>query len=263
LSKKTSSQRAPHSTASGALILLSLALSFVGAREARAENALWSAGSAYTSPSGRTEVNLTTPSLYALSNEAELFIDLPLMALTPNIGYKRAWPGAFARANAPLAVSTRHRASTPSLLRGISTVGENPFLLTLESDLLLSARVGPRASILTFSAGGSWTPHAGREVAFADEWAVIAPRVGNAPWVMRGRLRWDAWLAGQMYYFLDTQLFVLPAVEFAQIEQRVEVSWRWRRVKFGAGVMALWSVDKKGARSLSALPTLDAGVAID
>jgi hypothetical protein len=66
-----------------------------------------------------------------------------------------------------------------------------------------------------------------------------------------------------MYWFLDTQLFVLPAAEFAQIEQRVEVSWRWRRVKFGAGVMGTLSIDEKGARSMSALPTLDAGVAID
>lgn len=247
-----------------ALIAMALfSLPALGAREARAENALWSAGSAYTSPSGRTEVNLTTPSLYALSDEAEIFVDLPLMALTPNVGYKRAWPGAFARANAPLAVSTRHRASSPSLLRGISTLGENPFLLTLESDLLVSARIGPRASILTFSAGGSWTPHLGREVAFVDEWDLLAPRVGNAPWVMRGRLRWDALLGGQMYWFIDTQLFVLPAAEFAQIEQRVEVSWRWRRVKFGAGVMGILSIDEKGARSMSALPTLDAGVAID
>lgn len=222
-------------------------------------HALWSGGTAYLTPPGRLEVNLLTPSRVALSDQSELFMNIPLLALTPNLGYKRA----HTLERSPLVISSRYRANIPSLLRGFSSIERQPFLVTLDADLLVSARLTERASILTFAIGTGWTPRFGRSIGFVDQPSLLAPRVGNVPWAARARVRWDAVLVGELYYFLDTQLHVLPEAEFAQIEQRLELSWRRRRVRVGVGVMAIGSVNKTGARSMSALPTIDAGVALD
>ena len=226
---------------------------------AKAESALWSSHTAFTVPPGRTELSLSSPSHYALGEHHEVSADMVLLALLPNAGYKRAWPAL----NAPgrlWAVSTSHRASTSKVLRRVLDGEQSPWLLSLESDLLLSAYHEPSRTWLTPSLGVVVTPRLGQHVQRIDD-PLLSLRAGDEAWAPRAGLSVDTVLGGQLYGRSTTTLTLLLGAHGVSVEQRVELSYRLREWHVGAGVLGSW-MERGGTRALRLIPTLDLGVAI-
>jgi hypothetical protein len=127
---------------------------------ARAENNIWSSGTALTLPKGRWELGVFQPVRYGLNESMELSSHALTFFVMPNIDLKKAWPGFWG-----VKFATLHGLTYPTLLLNlISKKGtggilpadtEVPQILAVHNKFLLT-KTASDWLVLTLKGGASF-----------------------------------------------------------------------------------------------------------
>ncbi len=212
---------------------LALTASIATPPQATAENAHWSAGTAFTLPAQRWEVGLFQPLRYGLTDTVELSTHPLTDTIAPALTAKIALPKVGAHA---FAIEHTVRYPTP-MLRLLSREGiggvwaadaEIPHIIALESAVLTTLPYHDKHWLST-------------RLAFT-----AAPRVGDADWQsvdlplittrtaayhdgvsLRAGLDADGVLAGPVHYLLDVDVFWMPVRDDSiAVEHAGTLTWR-------------------------------------
>ena len=260
--------RAPRRAALATVTSLAMLLSW--SSSGYAQNAAWSSDRAATVPQGRTEFGLTSPSRFALTDEAELSTTLLLNFLLPHVELKLVWPQ-----EGRWQLATRHRLTYPTwLFQAVSREGTGgllpattqvPQLLQLENEVILERDLDANHSV-ALHAGVAVAPRLSDGDPVLLELPFVYPRVAAAStWAtFRAGARLRGQLGRHWGYSVGAEAFLLPAVAGgAAMEQELSIHWRLSRTwSLSAGYLMSYARYPYGER-FHVMPLLDAIFALD